>query len=791
MTSEVQSNSVDITECYQRAQRWLCFDSDKLALNTTVIPNWTEQASVFWYLRESFVNGESANGTAKAFRKVDAKQASNEPAFDHTALATALAAASGERVDSDHLPFDTIEIIGSSEHIRFAAFNQHWDYHCDSQTCEAIAPSVEPVGGKLSPDGNKVLFAQGGNLWLRDVATGLDKALTDDGERFYAYASTASAYGRQEMPSLEALWSPDSKRVFTLVKDTRKVRVGPPIVRHVPPTDGQSPDDVRPYIHDPERRMATPGDEHVEGYYFLAIDVETQERTPADYRLCPVAFPPYIGFFTSGQGWWSQDNRHAYFIDLERRGLVGRLVEFDTHTGATRVVVEEASKTRFNFTPISHMGPLLTPLPESNEVVWYSARSGWAHLYLYDMSTGALKNPITQGDWLVRNILHVDVERRELLIQTAGRVDGRDPYYRDICRVDIDTGELTPVLSSDHEYWVCDPKGRCSLFQQGVSPGGQYLVTTRSKMDEVPTSVLLDRSGKVVLELETADVSGLPEGWHWPEPVALKAADGQTDIYGVVFRPSGFSPDKSYPILDFSSVGDYIGAGSFGNNIGGSMMSFTNPAAYAELGFMVVMIRSRGTALRSKAFSSDKDTPQLHCSHQDDCIAGIQQLAERYPYMDARRVGLGGYGSPPSALNGLLKYPDFYSVGVGRGMFPDTRIIWNAFEETLCDEGQSHEEFWAPHRYEHLVGNLKGKLLLIHGMLDNATPVTSAFRVIEALRLANKDFDLLLLPNLGHAGSCAYMIRRTWDYFVRHLQQVEPPKEFELPSSLEFDDPTI
>lgn len=780
MTPITDNSGTEIEARYRRAQRFeqaAVDPKNKVIINDSVTPHWIADSDCFWYVRESL----PSSGVVKTFQRVDAETGVNQAAFDHQALSKALAIASGEAVDSGDLPFADIELNRASDQVSFSAFDKRWSYDASSETCEAIA--AHSPGWTLSPEGNQAIFIRDNNLWLHDLTTGKEKALTHDGERFYAYASTPTVYGRQEGITLEALWSSDSKRIFTLVKDTRQVRVGPPLVRHVPPAG-----DIVPDIVDPDRRVACPGDEHVEGYYFLSIDVETGEQTNADYRLSPVFFPPYIGFFSGGRGWWAPDNRRAYFIDLERSGLTARLMEFDTHTGATRVLIEETSDARFNFIPMAHLGVILTPLPGGKEVVWYSERSGWAHLYLYDLDTGTLKNAITQGDWLVRNILHYDTERRELFIQTAGRVAGRNPYYRDICRVNIDTGELVPVLSTDHEYFVCDPQDRGFRGTRGVSPSGQYIVTTRSQVNEIPVSVLLDRNGKAVLELEVADVSGLPEGWHWPEPVALKAADGKTDIYGVVFRPSDFSPYKSYPILDFSSSGDYIPAGSFGNSYS-PWSSYLTPAAYAELGFIVVMIRCRGTGLRSMAFQADKDSPYLYAYHQDDCIAGIQQLAARHSYMDSDRVGVGGYASPPSVISGLFKYPDFYKVGVSCNPFSDIRFAWSTFGETFCD-GDKSLEAWEPY-YEDLVSHLKGKLLLIHGMLDNCIPVAATFRIVEALQLANKDFDMLILPNLGHAGISRYVMRRTWDYFVKNLQDINPPDEFELPDSLELDDPSI
>ncbi len=515
--------------------------------------------------------------------------------------------------------------------------------------------------------------------------------------------------------------------------------------------------------------MAWPGDEHMEAYQFLAIEVDSGRIERADYPACPLFYPAILGFFTGRNGWWSHDSRRAYFLELEQDHKMARLIEFDTHTGKTRQLVEETSDSSVTLTPDSHLAPLLMPLLDSNELIWYSERSGWAHLYLYDLDTGQRKNPITQGSWLVRNILHYDAQRRELFIQTAGRVNHRNPYYSDICRVNIDTGQLTPLLSTDHDYMVCDQFSRESYSDptaRGVSPNGRYVVTSRSRVDDVPVTVLLDRDGKKILTLETADISGLPDNWQWPESVQLKAADGKTDIYGLVFRPSDFSPDKSYPVLDLSSS-FLMPTGAFTNNLGGSMY-YLPPMAYAELGFIVVMISGRGTGngLRDAAFAtSDKGFSARYT--QEDSIAGIKQLAQRFPYMDINRVGVGSFGANSAPLTGLLDHPDFYRVGVSASPFGNGCLFAAMKPNPECVP----IDIKAKH--------LKGKLLLIHGMMDDVMPVAITFRLVEALQKANKRFDMLVMPNLN-LDSTGYTILRAWDYFVQHLLGAEPPEAFKL-----------
>ena len=355
------------------------------------------------------------------------------------------------------------------------------------------------------------------------------------------------------------------------------------------------------------------------------------------------------------------------------------------------------------------------------------------------------------------------------------RVEGRNPYYCDICRVNIDTGELTAIISTDHEYVVCDQRSRISASApkaMGISPNGQYAVTTQSRVDKTPETLLLDRDGNALLSLEIADISGLPEGHHWPEPVMLKAADGTTDIYGVVFRPSNFDPKKSYPVLDCSyHYGSPVG--SFTNN-GNGNWHYLSTWAYAELGFICVVIFNRGNeGLRDNQFNSYQDPvmplePLRLRFNKEDCVAGIKQLAEQHRYMDIKRVGVVEFGSIPTAVAGLLIHPDFYSVGVSVNALLDFRLFGS-----IATQYEGYPEL------EDYVDKLRGKLLLMHGMLEDIMPIAMFFRFVEALQKANKPFDMLLLPNLGH-GSNGYTIQRSWDYVVEHLLAEEPPKDFKL-----------
>ena len=764
MTDQHQASMVDR---YRRAEKIEQGAFSKtIAFNTTLYPHWIGDSDNFWYIRET--------REGQSFRLVDAKAGSNGEAFDHGQLAQALSAASGETVAADNLPLSELDLTQAPDRVIFSAFDQRWVFASQDQQCQAIESC--PAGWRPSPDGSKAVFVRDYNLWQKDLLSGEEKALTTDGQRLYAYGAPTTAYGRTEAPEVEVIWSPDSTRILSHVIDTRQVNVGPPIVEHVP-ADGS----LRPRIIAGDRRVAFPEDEHIELSQILCIELSSGAIQTSDWSPHPFIYPPYKGLASGHRGWWASDSQTAYFVTVDRGGKAGRLLAFDTDSGKTQPVIEEFSDTLVSFIPISHMGTLIMPLPETREVVWYSQRDGYAHLYLYDLATGELKHPITSGQWVVRNVLHLDPTRRELWIQTAGRAAGRNPYYCDICRVNIDTGELTELLSTDDEYICLDQRSRISASRpnaKAVSPSANFIVTTGSRVDKTPFSLLLDREGNTVTNLETADISGLPANWQWPEPIQVKAADGETDIWGVIFRPTDFSADKTYPVLD-CSYGYADPTGAFTNNHVNSWMYFS-PAAYAELGFIVVVLHNRGNSgLRDSAFNHYQDPvmplhPMLQArAHKADCVEGIKQLAERYPYMDLSRVGVTEFGSVPMALAGLLLYPDFYTVGVSNNPQADWRLA-GAFGSDLGDYPS----------FEDFADQLQGKLLFIVGMLEDVKPIAMTLRVVEALRREDKSFDMLMVPNLGHA-STSYEIRRSWDYFVEHLLHETPPKDFKLVTSFE------
>jgi len=773
---------------YERAkaiiQGW---GSTRVARNSTVYPTWIGESNVFWYVREYLQEGD-LNKPGKEFRLVDAAAASNECAFDHDLLAALLSEATGESIDLYNLPLSAVEIEPAPRVVEFSAMGQSWRYDEQSQTL--TASKRYPKAWVISPDGKQAVFARDHNLWLRDLDSGKEYALTTDGEALYNYGSSGTVWGggRPVPPGLpvQARWSPDGKTLFTLQKDRRKVKISP-IVHHIP-TDGS----VRPQLI--ESRVAYPGDEHIEEYRLLLIDVETGRQRSVDYPRVPVMQESHKGFFGYSYGWWHQGGRCAYFIDIDRYSRRARVVEVDAQNGATRVILEETSETKLSFADNDAWAPNCLYLPATEELIWQSERSGWAHLYLYDLKTGALKNSITVGEWRVHKLVRFDPKRRALFISTAGRVSGRNPYYRDLVRVDIDTGEMVIVIDGDFEHFTSSRSCVSTAYAtflcadieacNGVSASGDYAVVTRSRVDTVPETVLLGRNGKQIMVVETADLT-LPEGWEWPEPVKMTAADGETDIYGVIYKPANFDPSQSYPVINstyvYNPISSYVAKGSFTqSSIDGA--NFYYEAALAQLGFIVVQMDGRGCSGRSKAFSDACYGRSFEeANNLEDHVVGTKQLIEHFAYMDSDRVGIASMGRGCGALMGLMKYPEFYSVGVGTHIF-DSRLIpaTRGADKYIGPAGLAP----GTRMLEDRAPDFKGKLLQCVGLLGSTdSAITATLRVLDALQRANKDVDVVVEPRVM-SGTSSYQLRRMWDYLVWHLQGNNPPEGFELSGTI-------
>jgi dipeptidyl aminopeptidase/acylaminoacyl peptidase len=737
-------------DAYARAERFLAGYTSPLVLHGAVRPTWLPgDGDRFWY---RVVVGE---GGAAGFVLVDAGKGTKAPAFDHARVAAALSAAAGGKYDATHLPFTRFAYSAGGRSITFTAEGRGWTCEVTGASCSADKETARPNGAAVSPDGRLAAFIRQENLWVRDLATGAERQLTTDGAADFGYATDNAGWTKSDRPVL--LWSPDSRKIATFQQDQRGVgemylvntQVGHPRLqtwKYPLPGDDKVTTIQRVIIHLDVPRVVR-----------LKMGPDQHRGTVADDIKGP------DGAWDDVQ--WSEDAKTLAFVSTSRDHKVEQVRVADADTGAVRDVFEEKVATYFE----SGMGSAnWRYLPASGEFLWLSERDGWAHLYLYDAKTGAQKNRVTTGEWNVTEVLRVDEKSRQIYFVGVGREKGRDPYFRHAYRVGFDGKNLALLTPADGDHDV------------SLSPSGSAFVDACSRPDEKPTSVLRAADGRQVLALEEADISRLvAAGWKPPIPFTVKARDGVTDLYGLMFRPTAFDPSKKYPVIDNIYPGPQtgsVGSRSFAPSRGDTQ-------ALAELGFVVVQIDGMGTPWRSKAFH-DAYYGNMGDNTLPDQVAGIRELARRYPWIDIDRAGIyGGSGGGFATADAMFRYPDFFKVGVAASGNHDNREYEDDWAEkwqgllVKTPDGTSNYDDQAN---ENHAQGLKGKLLLAHGTTDDNVPPYNTLLVVDALIKANKDFDLILFPNRGHGLGEAYMVRRRWDYFVEHLLGAVPPKEFDL-----------
>ena len=671
-------------------------------------------------------------------------------------------------MDANRLPFQSFELAKDRRSLTFSVQNRRWScdlqqYSCaaaDAATAGTAAQRV-PANASVSPDGRWAVFIRDHNLWARDLAAGTETQLTTDGVADFGYATDNAGWTHSDRPVLT--WSPDSRKIATFQHDARGVgemhlvstNVGSPRLQSWKyPVPGDSTG------FRISRIIVDLGSGGAPRVVRLQMPVDAHRSTVSDHIACRG------GTLCDAQ--WNPDGSQLVFVSSSRDHKSAWVRVADARTGEVRTLFEERMPTQVGDASLNES--LWRVLPASNELIWWSQRDNWIHLYLYDLRSGRLKNRITVGEGNVNEIVRVDEKARAIYFMGAGRERGRDPYFQHLYRVGFDGRGQTLLTPENAHHSVT------------LSPDGRYFVDSYSTPDTPPVTVLRDTNGRLIETLERADISRLlATGWRPPTPIRMKARDGKTDVYGLMYTPSAMDSTKKYPIVNNIYPGPQTG--SVGSR------SF-NPArgdhqALAELGFIVVQIDGVGTPGRSKAFA-DGYYGRMGDNTLPDQIAGMKELAARHSFIDIDRVGhLGAlrrrvrHGGrdvpPPRVLQG------------GHGASPATTTTattrtTGASATTACSCGTASATTTRMRRTPRTPKNLRGKLLLAHGAMDDNVPPSNTMLVVDALIRAGKDFDLLLFPQArhGYGADNNYMMRRRWDYFVRNLQGAEPPKEYQI-----------
>ncbi|MEO8333925.1 MAG: DPP IV N-terminal domain-containing protein [bacterium] len=744
---------------YARAERALAPTTSPLVFGGGVRPTFLPDGR-FWYRVTTPTGGE--------FILVDPAKGTRVRAFDQAKVAAGLTAAIGTTYEAMALPFQAYEYAPDGS-IRVRVGQRRYDCNSETGRCGAIVDDREamamptPGAGRRggarpqvpSPDGKRTAYIKEFNLWVKDVASGKETQLTTDGVKSFGYATDNAGWTHSDRPVLQ--WSPDSKKIATFQQDERGVghmylvstAAGHPALK--------------------DWAYPLPGDSIITTIQRVVIDVDNAKvirfQMPADeHRSTLCDDISCDGGFTDVQ--WYPDASHVAFVSSSRDHKQARLRIADATTGAIRDVMEETVATQYES---GNGATNWRVLPASNEVLWFSERDDWGNLYLYDLTTGKLKSQITKGPGNVTELLRLDAKSRTLWYGCVGKTPGFDPYFRQLCRIGMDGKGFAIVTPENGDHAIT------------LSPNGRYVVDTYAQPNVAPTTVLRDDAGKLIATLEKADISKLlASGWKPPTPITVKARDGKTDLYGLMYTPSSLDATKKYPIINHIYPGPQTGS------VGGRQFS---PArgdnqALAELGFVVVEIDGMGTPWRSKSFH-DAYYGRMGDNTLPDQVAGMKELATRYAFIDLDKAGIWGHSGGGFATAGaMFRYPDFFKVGIAESGNHDNRVYEDDWGERyhglLVKQGSTDN--YAAEANQSFAKNLKGKLLLAHGTLDDNVPPDNTTLVADALIKANKDFDLLMLPNQAHGyGSMSsYMMRKRWDYFVKNLLGAEPPKEYQI-----------
>lgn len=716
-------------EDYNRAYALREKYNAKHVLYAGVVPHWVDQTSAFWYVRQT--------EKGKEYVKVDAASKKRTALFDQQKMAAALTEKAGREINAYNLPLQNCRLNISLDTLRFQLDGKFWAYSIKNN--RLLDEGAIPPRGKerhwmevddekdgrpvTSPDGKWTAFIKNDNVYVREVATGKEKQLSQDGTLSNYYSSYIQ-------------WSPDSKSVVSC-------RIRPVEKRYVYYVESSPADQAQPKLH--KQEYAKPGDE-------LRFKVPCIFEVESGRRLIPSTELFSHQYELSGP-MWNADSKAITFEYNERGHKVYRVLEMSAVDGSVRTLIEEKEEKYVNYPRIYR-----NYLSDGKRIIWSSERDNYNHLYLYDRATGKLLNQITKGEWYVRGVQHVDEANEVIYFSANGMKKGEDPYLIHYYKINFDGSNLVELTPEEgmHQCWY--------------SSDYKYLVDVYSKVDQAPIAVLRDaKNGKIRMQLDKADISALlANGWKAPEVFSAKGRDGKTDMWGVIYRPSNFDPSKKYPVIEYiySGPGDQYVPKTF-SSYNWWMTSL------AELGFIVVQVDGMTTSFRSKEFE-EVCYKNLKDAGLPDHIAWIKAAAQKYPYMDIDRVGIFGCSAGGQESTGaVLFHPEFYKAAYSACGCHDNRmdkIWWNELWM-----GYPVDESYSACSNVDNAHLLSRPLMLVVGELDDNVDPASTMQVANALIKANKDFELVVIPGAHHTMGEDFGEHKRYDFFVRHLMGITPP----------------
>lgn len=720
-----QGTVEDYNRAYELREKY----NAKHVLYAGVVPHWVDQTSAFWYVRQT--------EKGKEYVKVDAASKKRTALFDQQKMAAALTEKAGRAINAYNLPLQNCRLNISLDTLRFQLDGKFWAYSIKNN--RLLDEGAIPLRGKerhwmevddekegrpvTSPDGKWTAFIKNDNVYVREVATGKEKQLSQDGTLSNYYSSYIQ-------------WSPDSKSVVSC-------RIRPVEKRYVYYVESSPADQAQPKLH--KQEYAKPGDE-------LRFKVPCIFEVESGRRLIPSTELFSHQYELSGP-MWNADSKAITFEYNERGHKVYRVLEMSAVDGSVRTLIEEKEEKYVNYPRIYR-----NYLSDGKRIIWSSERDNYNHLYLYDRATGKPLNQITKGEWYVRGVQHVDEANEVIYFSANGMKKGEDPYLIHYYKINFDGSNLVELTPEEgmHQCWY--------------SSDYKYLVDVYSKVDQAPIAVLRDaKNGKIRMQLDKADISALlANGWKAPEVFSAKGRDGKTDMWGVIYRPSNFDPSKKYPVIEYiySGPGDQYVPKTF-SSYNWWMTSL------AELGFIVVQVDGMTTSFRSKEFE-EVCYKNLKDAGLPDHIAWIKAAAQKYPYMDIDRVGIFGCSAGGQESTGaVLFHPEFYKAAYSACGCHDNRmdkIWWNELWM-----GYPVDESYSACSNVDNAHLLSRPLMLVVGELDDNVDPASTMQVVNALIKANKDFELVVIPGAHHTMGEDFGEHKRYDFFVRHLMGVTPP----------------
>ena len=717
----------------------------------------------------SFANGNKLiyttnNENGKRFVFIDATSKTKTTAFDHESLASLLSKELDKEVKANALPIYNVAISEDLESINFSTSNKEFSYNIEGKSLKEKQGNTKNYSRNehISPNGKLVAYIDNYNLWVRNLETNKKTQVTFDGEKDYGYATNNAGWIKSDGAVLK--WSPNSDKIATFQQDARGVGM-----MYLTSTNVGHPK-LEAWKH------PLPGDEKIFTIERVIIHLNNKPKTVRlkmgkDFQRGTTT--DHIAGRNNEllDAQWNKEGTKFAFVSSSRDHKIAHLQIADANTGKVTSVHKEEVDTYYESGVNAENWKVLF---DSNEFIWYSEKTNWGHIYLYDLETKKLKNQITKGDWLVKQVKNIDEKNRVIYFAAGGKEEG-NPYHNYYYKINFDGSNMVNLTHSKGTHNVS--------FNDDYS----LFVDTYSTTTSAPISVLRDNSGEKIMDLETADISKLKER-NWQEPIefSVKARDEKTDIYGIMCLPSHYDESKKYPVLNYIYPGPQ--SGSVGNY--GFRPVWRDFQAVAELGFIVVAVDAMGTPMRSKSFH-DAYYGNMGDNGLPDNITAIKQLAEKYKGMDIERVGIWGHsGGGFASTRAVFAYPEFYDVAVSGAGNHDNRNYeadWGEKWQGLLQKGNIEGKADGTTNYDNqanqlIAKDLKGKLLITHGSMDNNVPPSNTMLVVEALINANKDFDMILYPNKrhGYGNMTNYMTRKRWDYFVTHLLDAKPAKGFKI-----------